>query len=252
MVSSISPSVLMSSRPTRDDARQILGQVLEDRRPALGIARRGDEAARLVVEEQPRALGRRAAACRRRARRRRADVEGGAVELLAVDDDAALGDPGLGVAARAKPGARHHFGDALAFRFSGGRRRARRECDGRRSPELGACRSSRPWRFAARGRDCQSFGLLCLAGCSARTGDEFDLRSDFMGSCAWRLIDGAAFEEARAAAARGEVPVGAAIVRDGAIHRARRQPHDRRPRPDRPCRNSGDPRGRPRSSARNG
>ena len=44
-----------------------------------------------------------------------ADVEGGAVEHLAVDDDAPLGDPGLRVAPRAEPGPRHHLGDALAL-----------------------------------------------------------------------------------------------------------------------------------------
>ena len=56
----------------RDDARQILGQRVEDGRAALGVARGRDEPARLVEEEQTRALGRRAAARRRRARRPRA------------------------------------------------------------------------------------------------------------------------------------------------------------------------------------
>ena len=55
----------------------------------------------------------------------------------------------------------------------------------------------------------------------------------------------AALDEARAAAARGEVPVGAVIVRGGAdLARAgNRTLADSRP--DGACRNSGDPRGRP-------
>ena len=44
-----------------------------------------------------------------------ADVEGGALEHLAVDGDAARGDPGFGVAARAQARARHDLGDAAAF-----------------------------------------------------------------------------------------------------------------------------------------
>ena len=40
----------------RDDARQIVGQRVEDRRPAFGIARRRHQPARLVEQEQPRAL----------------------------------------------------------------------------------------------------------------------------------------------------------------------------------------------------
>ena len=44
-----------------------------------------------------------------------ADVKGGAREHLAVDADAALGDPGFGVAARANARPRHDLGDALAL-----------------------------------------------------------------------------------------------------------------------------------------
>ena len=97
----------------RDDARQVRRKRLEDRRAPLGVLRGGDEAARLVEREQARAL--------RRAQRLAvdahvvglADVEGGAGQHLAVDGDAPLGDPGLGVAARAQARPRHHLGDAL-------------------------------------------------------------------------------------------------------------------------------------------
>ena len=49
-----------------DEPRQVLRQRAEDGRPALVVGVRGEEAARLVVEEEPRALARWAAACRRR------------------------------------------------------------------------------------------------------------------------------------------------------------------------------------------
>ena len=78
--------------------------------------------ARLVIEEQPRAL---------RLRQRRAvhlhhvvggDVERGRIDDTAVDGDAPLLDPFLGVAARGKAGARHQFRNALAALFRRGRR----------------------------------------------------------------------------------------------------------------------------------
>ena len=103
----------------RDDARQILGQALEHGRPAFGIARRGDEAARLVEEPQPRAL----------ARRQRLAVDGDPVLVVtltagesstcAVERDAALGDHRLGVAARRDAGAGDHLGDAVLLRRLG-------------------------------------------------------------------------------------------------------------------------------------
>ena len=76
---------------------------------------RGHKPARLVVEEQPRALA---------LRQRPAidgdavvgrDVERGRGNHRAVDGDAAGGDPGLGLAARGKPGACDHLGDAFAL-----------------------------------------------------------------------------------------------------------------------------------------
>ena len=56
-----------------------------------------------------------------------------------------------------------------------------------------------------------------------------------------------ALDEARAAAARGEVPVGCVVVRDGEVIARARQPHADRPRSDRACRNAGDPR-KPRAA----
>ena len=52
-----------------------------------------------------------------------------------------------------------------------------------------------------------------------------------------------AFDEARAAAARGEVPVGAAIVKDGRIVACRRQPPAGAARPLGPCGNARHPPG---------
>ena len=43
-----------------------------------------------------------------------ADVEGWALEDLAIDADTPLGDPRLGFAARTDSRPRHDFGDALA------------------------------------------------------------------------------------------------------------------------------------------
>ena len=59
-----------------------------------------------------------------------------------------------------------------------------------------------------------------------------------------------AFAEAREAERRGEVPIGAALTRDGDVIAQRRQPHAGRRRPDRPRGNAGDPRGRAARSAR--
>ncbi len=76
---------------------------------------RGHEPARLVEQEQPRALAHRQrlavdgdAVGRRHVARRRGDH-------LAVDRDPAGGDPGLGLAPRGKPGTRDHLGDAFAL-----------------------------------------------------------------------------------------------------------------------------------------
>src|SRR6202171_506430 len=74
----------------------------------------GHQPARLVKHEQPGALAR-----RQRLAVDGDDIIGGDVERPRIDDagvggDEALHDPFLGVAARGKPSARHHLGDALA------------------------------------------------------------------------------------------------------------------------------------------
>src|ERR1700716_3385261 len=80
--------------------------------------------ARLVKHEQPGALAR-----RQRLAVDRDDIVGGDIERRRIDDaavdrDAALHDPFLGVAARGETGPRHHLGDALAgFLFARGPRR---------------------------------------------------------------------------------------------------------------------------------
>src|ERR1700730_3313379 len=84
----------------------------------------GHQPARLVKHEQPGALAR-----RQRLAVDGDDIIGGDIERrriyhAAVDGDAALHDPFLGVAARGQPCPRHHLGDALAgFLFA---RRPRR------------------------------------------------------------------------------------------------------------------------------
>ena len=61
-----------------------------------------------------------------------------------------------------------------------------------------------------------------------------------------------AFAEARAAEARGEAPIGAAIARDGAVIASAGNRTRGDCRSDRPRRNARDPRGRRRRSARSG
>jgi hypothetical protein len=84
----------------------------------------GHQPARLVKHEQPGALAR-----RQRLAVDRDDIVGGDIERRRVDDaavdrDAALHDPFLGVAPRGKTCPRHHLGDALAgFLFARGPRR---------------------------------------------------------------------------------------------------------------------------------
>src|ERR1700730_2976466 len=96
-----------------DEARQALGQRREDGRAAFRSRVAGQEPARLVIEEKPRAL----------ALPQRLAVDGDAIERrhverrrgddLTVDRYAPGRDPGLGLPARAQPGARHNLGDAL-------------------------------------------------------------------------------------------------------------------------------------------
>jgi len=95
-----------------DEAGQGWRQALEDGRPALRVGVRRHQAARLVIEEEPRAI----------ARRQRFAIDGDAVagghierwrqDDLAIDDNAPGGDPKLRLAARGEAGAGDHFGDA--------------------------------------------------------------------------------------------------------------------------------------------
>src|ERR1700736_3908630 len=102
----------------------------------------GHQPARLVKHEQPRALAR-----RQRLAIDGDDVGGGDVERrridhAAVDRDAALHDPFLGVAARGQPCPRHHLGDPLSgFLFARRPRRAFVEI--RRALAIGAAAAER-------------------------------------------------------------------------------------------------------------
>ena len=99
----------------RDHARQIAWQILEDRRATFGIVIRCHGAAQFVEHKQARALPRPDGAPVHAHAVGLLHVESRAVERLAVDGDAAVGDPAFGVAARAKAHAGHHFSDTLAF-----------------------------------------------------------------------------------------------------------------------------------------
>jgi hypothetical protein len=97
----------------------MLMQIIEDGRAPFRVFMRGDKSARLVKEEQARALtlGERLAIdadlivwpdVERRARQDRA-----------IDGDPPLRDPGLRVAARAKSGAGDNLGDSIRLRGRG-------------------------------------------------------------------------------------------------------------------------------------
>jgi hypothetical protein len=97
--------------------RRMQMQKIEDGGAAFRVLMRGDEAARLVEEKKPCALplGQGLAID--------ADFIGGtdrhrrARQCFAIDGDAALRDPVLGIAARAKPGAGHDLGNAIGRRW---------------------------------------------------------------------------------------------------------------------------------------
>lgn len=100
--------------PDRDQPGQVLGQRLEHRRPALGIAVGGHQAGRLVVAEDPRrlALGHQLAVDGEKVSGRDLDRRGG--QHLAVDRHAAGLDQPLDLAARRHPGPRQRLGHPLA------------------------------------------------------------------------------------------------------------------------------------------
>src|SRR6202790_3871387 len=125
----------------RDQPRQAVGQIIEHRRPALGVGMGGHQTARLVKQKQPYALAR-----RQRLAVDGNDVVGGDIERRRIDDaavdaDAALHDPFLGVAARGKASPRHHLGDALAGLLFA--RRARRAALVGRALAIGAAAAER-------------------------------------------------------------------------------------------------------------
>src|SRR5713226_4356079 len=90
-------------------------QPVENGGPAFRVARAGHEPARLVMEEEPRALplGQRLAVDLDAVRR--AHVEGRRGDLFAVDLDPAGKNPLLRLAARAQPRPCDPLGDALAL-----------------------------------------------------------------------------------------------------------------------------------------
>ena len=96
-----------------DEAGQVRRQILKDGRPALRVGARGHEAARLVIEEEPRALARRQRFAVDADAVARRHVERGRADDRAVDRDAASGDPVLGLAAGSQAGARDRLGDAF-------------------------------------------------------------------------------------------------------------------------------------------
>ncbi len=232
----------MSSRPIGDEARQVRRQGVEDRRPPFGIARGGDEAARLVEQEQARALGRAEPLAVDPHVVGVAHVVGGAFEHLAVDADAAGGDPGSA---------------------------SRREHRPARAITLAMRLPSRTADFGLARRSCVvSHSLAAPAGLpgaracpkpeAARPPNEKRARSPSGEGVHDERPDEAsdpmsvAFAEARAAEAarRGADRRGARSRRRG--DRPRRQPHPRARRPDRARRNARHPRGRGRDRLASG
>src|SRR4051812_28880995 len=97
-----------------DQPRQTFGQIVEHGRTALGVVMGRHQAARLVIEEQPRALALRQRLAVDGDDIIRGDVERRRIDHPAVDADAALRDHLLGVAARGEARTREHLGDTLA------------------------------------------------------------------------------------------------------------------------------------------
>src|SRR5438552_4610779 len=98
----------------RDQPRQAFRQMVEHRGPPFGVGMRRHQAARLVIEKQPRALARWQWLAVNHDDIVRRDIERWRIDHAAVDGDAPLHNPLFGVAARGKACARHRLGDALA------------------------------------------------------------------------------------------------------------------------------------------
>src|SRR4051812_34090346 len=145
----------------RDQPRQALGKIVEHRRPPLGIGMRGHQAARLVIHEQPRALARRQHLAVDGDGVVGSDVERRRIDHPAVDGDAALRDPFLGITPRGEASAGNHLGDTLAG-FLDARRLWRALVEFRLALAIGA-------PAAERGAFCKNFAvvLILAAGTSA-------------------------------------------------------------------------------------
>ena len=193
-----------------DDPGQVRRQGVENRRPPLRIARRGDEAAGFMEQKKPRALGRGEPLAVDPDVVDVADVESRALQNLAVDAHSARGDPRFGVAARAEAGAGHHLGDA-ALPLGLPACVSSLMLDHFRWPTLPHCLErgsvlspnarSRQIENIFRGAECPGAGESLAPNGAEENLDPMSL----------------AFAEARAASARGEAPIGAALVRDGAV-----------------------------------
>src|SRR5258708_6323505 len=166
-----------------DQSRQSLRQIVEHRRPPFGVGMGGHQSARLVKHEQPRALARRQGLAIDGDDIVGGDIERRRIDHAAVDRDAALHDPFLGVAARGQPCPRHHLGDAFAgFLFA---RRSRRTALVKPTLAIGAAAAerralgkdlavvfvvaARPIRIAAKGSRVAARMLLPGATPFART-----------------------------------------------------------------------------------
>ena len=155
-----------------DDAGHVGGQIVVDRRAPLLVARGGHPAGGFVIKPEPRGFGRVEHAAIHRDLVRWCHVERGAGDLLPVDGDAPGLDQALGLAAAGDAGAGDDLGDTLA-----GRGGAAHGCGDSAKPAL----AKAPIGGQKRAMSFRSHMTEALA-------------------------------EARAAAARGEVPVGAVVV----------------------------------------
>ena len=187
-----------------DDARQLGRQGREHRRAPLRVAVGGHEPLRLVVAPELRGFG----AGERLAVDQNlvfaADLEGWRVEDLAVDADAALPDPALGLAARAQPCPRHRLGDAQRLTLGG---------VGRGGSDLRARALAR----AVVWHGISDLGIWFSRGRPLMTPheelDHMPPQTSVQVSPMERAL-----AEAQAAGARGEVPIGAVVTAsDGTI-----------------------------------
>ena len=105
-----------------DHARQAVRfKMFKDGLAALWVLLCDHQTSRLVVEPYASALTRRQWSAVDHDLVTIGYIEGGSHYLLAVDHNAAFGDPHLGVSTRAKPGAGDNLGETIAgIRFGGG------------------------------------------------------------------------------------------------------------------------------------